>query len=328
MLGGRWLLCVGLAWAAPYAVAQDVSRQAALDGGCIQLNRTVLDQLAGGQLEDAETALSAALASPANDPKEPCDWLILHNLAVVLGRSGRLAEAETLAERSIGILEKSHPPDDPVFLRPLQVLVSARFELRKMSKAREAFQRMQSIRAEGPEDRALVHGLAAALLKAEGRNREAELEYLKTLAAWEESGRGETADSASVLSGLGELYIADRRFEDAGRTLDRALAMFAAAADTVPTDRIKTLNCRALLRARLGKWPEAEQDLRSAVAMADREARLDPAEMESLLGNYAYVLRKDRRGKEAQAVEARAAAIRAEAHTDAVVDVSDLLAKK
>jgi tetratricopeptide (TPR) repeat protein len=328
MLGRRSVVCVWLAWVAPHAVAQDAGRNAALGGACIQLNRSVVNQVTGGRLQEAETALSAALADTGNLAEQSCGWLSLYDMAVVMARSGQLAGAEAFAERALAILAKNRPPDDPVLLRPLQTLASVRYEQGKMARAREAFQKMESIRLERPEDRALVHGTAAALLQAEGRNSEAETEYLKTLAAWDESGRGESADGASVLSGLGGLYIAEGRFKDAGRTLDRALAVLDASADTVPTDRIKALNTRAVLRVRLGKWAEAEQDLRSAVSTAERDARMDPAQLASLLANYAYVLRKIHRGKQARAVESRAAEIRARAPANEVVDVTELLAKK
>jgi hypothetical protein len=138
-----------------------------------------MNQIAGGRLEDAESALSAALADRANGSEETCAWLTLHNLAVVMALSGRLEEAEVLTKRSLTILEKGYPPDDSVLLRPLQTLSQIQFELRKVAKARETFQRLQSIRTERPADRAVVHGMSAALLYAEGRYNEGEAEYLK-----------------------------------------------------------------------------------------------------------------------------------------------------
>jgi hypothetical protein len=45
---------------------------------------------------------------------------------------------------------------------------------------------MCAVRIEEPQDRALVAGMAASLLKAEGRFKEAESEYLRALGAWDE----------------------------------------------------------------------------------------------------------------------------------------------
>src|ERR1019366_3243859 len=161
---GLWVLYVSSALGARHAVAQDVTRHAVLSAACIEFNQTAINQVAGGRLcgfgvlptsainqvaggrlEDAESALSAALADRANGSEQSCAWLTLHNLAFVMALSGRLAEAEVLAKRSLKILEKGYPPGDPILLGPLQMLSSIQFEQRKIAKARETFQRLQSI---------------------------------------------------------------------------------------------------------------------------------------------------------------------------------------
>src|ERR1035437_7723433 len=324
---GLLVLYVSSALGARHAVAQDVTRHAVLSAACIEFNQTAINQVADGRLEDAESALSAALADRANGSEQSCAWLTLHNLAFVMALSGRLAEAEVLAKRSLKILEKGYPPGDPILLGPLQMLSSIQFEQRKIAKARETFQRLQSIPTERPADRAMVHGLAAALLYAEGRYHEAEAEYLKALAAWEESGRGETTDVAAVLDGLATLYIAAGRYREAGRTLDRAFAIVTSAKDAVPMDRIKLFRARAELHVRQGEWREAEAGLGSAISTDARDTRLDPAVLKSLLTAYAYILRKNHRGREARTIEARAAALPTRGLTDAVVDASELFAK-
>jgi tetratricopeptide (TPR) repeat protein len=169
--------------------------------------------------------------------------------------------------------------------------------------------------------------LAAALLHVEGRYNESEAEYLKALGAWEEAGRGETTDVAAVLDGLALLYTAHGRYREAGRTLDRALAIVTSAKDALPTDRIRLFTSRAGLHVRQGEWREAEADLGSAISTADRDTRLDPALLKALLANYAHVLRKNHRGREARTIEARAAALQTHGLTDGVVDASELFAK-
>jgi tetratricopeptide (TPR) repeat protein len=286
-----------------------------------------MNYLAIGRLKDAESTLSAALAAPASGSEQSCGWLTPHNMAIVMALSGRLREAEVLEKRSLKILEKGYSPDDPVLLRPLQSLAQIQYEQREIAKARETFQRLQSIRTERPADRAVFHGLAAALLYIEGRYHEAEAEYLKALGAWEEAGRGETTDVAAVLDGLANLYISSGQYHEAGRTLDRTLAILDTAKDAVATDWIKLFSSRTELHVRQGEWREAEADLAAAISAADRDTRLDPALLKSLLVDYAYVLRKNHRGREARTIEARAAAIKTRELTNRVVDVSELLAK-
>ena len=323
---GLLVLYVSSALGARCAVAQEVARQAP-SAACIEFNQTAMNYIAVGRLDDAASALSAALPDRADSSEQSCAWLTLHNLAVATALSGRLAEAEVLEKRSLKILEKGYPPDDPVLLRPLQSLSQIQFEQWKIAKARETFQRLQSIPTEQPADRAMIHGLAAALLYAEGRYKEGEAEYLKALGAWEEAGRGETMDVAAVLDGLATLYIADGRYREAGRTLDRALAILDTAKDAVPMDRIRLFRTRAELHARQGEWREAEADLGSAISTADRDTRMDAAVLKSLLANYAHVLRKNHRGREARTIEARAAAMQTHELTDGVVDISELIAK-
>ena len=61
---------------------------------CIDFIQTVLDPTARGRSGDGETALSLAFTETPNDIGRSCDWLILHNMAVLMSRSGRFAEAE------------------------------------------------------------------------------------------------------------------------------------------------------------------------------------------------------------------------------------------
>jgi hypothetical protein len=90
-------------------------------------------------------------------------------------------------------------------------------------------------------------------------------------------------------------------------------------------DRIRLLHIRAALHARDGEWRESEQKYAQALAMAEQESRADPALLRSLLTNYAIVLRKTHRGREARSFEKRAAALRGYPATNALVDVTELL---
>jgi tetratricopeptide (TPR) repeat protein len=184
---------------------------------------------------------------------------------------------------------------------------------------------MESIRSTRPADRALVHGIGAVLLQAEGRLPEAESEYLLAVRAWEDAGKSESADAGAIYNSLGTIYIGEQRLEDARRALDRALTIFTRAKDSVPMDRIKVLHVRGVLLALQGAWQESEQELREALAMADRQPWEDKVALRSLLVAYAHVLRRNHHGREARPIEARAAGIHQE--RSAVVDVTELLAR-
>jgi tetratricopeptide repeat protein len=139
---------------------------------CESSNQVAVRYANEGHSEEAELLLLHELSELETiGSSAECVGLVLNNLAAIMLSSGRLAQAETFAERSVSILEKSSSRKDPLLLRPLQILSAARFQQNKIGKAREAFRNMQEIPSARLEDQALVHGMAAALLHAEGRLR-------------------------------------------------------------------------------------------------------------------------------------------------------------
>ena len=319
-------LCLALA-AGWRATAQDGNTGATPSAACIEFNQNIVTKLDRGQLTEAEASLSAALNEKENNFEPSCLALTLHNMANVLALSGRLAEGEVFVERSTKLYAKLYPLEDPRRFRPLHLLWSVQFQRRERGKARQTFQAMRALRLDKPHDRAILHAAAASELQADGRYEEAEREYLKAFAESKAVGRGESGELAILLCALGTLQFFQGRYPEAGTTLDSALAVANSAKDAVPMDRIKILSVRGALRARQTKWQAAAEDFRSAISIADRDARLDPAQLKILLGNFEFVLRKARRGKEAGFIEARAAAIRDVPLTNAIVDVSDLSEK-
>lgn len=311
-----------------HALAQKVSMHVPVSTGCIELNDRVVTQVTNGQYTLAESLLSTATISRTDATRDSCAGLVLKNVASLFSVSGRIAEAERYAERSVKILEAIYPPSDLVLLAPLFTLASTRFEQGKTAGAREAFKKMQSIRTERPADRVLVHDMAAVLLEAERRFPEAEAEYLITFHALEEAGLGEAAEAGAVLNSLGSIYIEEQRLEEARSALDRALIILSNAKDTVSLQRIKLFNLKGVLLARQGAWLEAEQDLSAALAMADQEPWLNPIALRTLLTIYAYALRRNHHRREARSIEARAAGIHTAPATSSVIDVTDLLTER
>src|SRR5258708_14206194 len=105
------LLYVPLALSVHYAEAQ-----VPVTAACIELNRAALAQAANGRFEEVEIALSASLAGGPNRSMPSCAGLVLNNLASRMAVLGRLADAEMFAKRSVDVLEKSYPADDPLLL--------------------------------------------------------------------------------------------------------------------------------------------------------------------------------------------------------------------
>ena len=306
------------------AAAQDMGAATKPNAACIEFNQAIVKKLDTGRLAEAELSLSAALLTSKEGDFEPsCLALTLHNMANVLALTGRLAEAELLAERSLRLdsLENS------MRFRPLHLLWSVQFQRGERGKARLTFQKMQALRLHNPQDRSMFHGAAATQMQADGRYEEAEREYLKALAAAEEAGRLQTGDFAILLSGLGTLQLFQGQYSKAAMTLDRALSVANSPKDAVATDLIKILSVRGAIRARQANWQAAAEDFSCAVSIADRQAHIDPAELKLLLGNFGFVLGKAHRGKEAGSIKARAAAIPDVPLTNAMVDLSELSKK-
>lgn len=311
-----------------HALAQSATKYERMSAECIDLNYKIVTQMANGQSAAAETLVSAAITSGPDRAGDTCAGIILNNMAALLSASGRMAEAERFAEQSINILEQIYLPNDLVLLRPLEILVSVRSGQGKIAAAREAYNRMTSIRTDRPEDHAVVHESAAILFRREGRLQEAETECLATIRAWEEAGEAETRNAGAVLLLLGMIDLAERRFDQARQALDRASDVFNRSRDTVPNDQIILLNLRGILYALQRAWKEAEHDLSAALSMADRQVVVDPVFLRSLLTGYAYVLRKNHYGREARRIEARAARLPSSSAESSVVDLSELLAKR
>ncbi len=321
------ILCVFTAFTGGSAQTQVATGTAPIGAACSKLNENALTQVAQGQSAQAEKMLAAALAT-FDRFDHVCAGLTMHNMAALLAIPGRLSEAEAMAQRAVNTLQDSFPPDDPALLRPLQILAAVQFELGKIARARESFKRMQSIRPTRPEDRALVCAMAASLLEAEGKWREGESQYHTAIQALKDCGRGDTTDAGALLNGLGNLYMRQHRMGEARRALDEALAILEHAPDASPWDRIKVLYTRGLLGVRQGKWIQAEQDLANALSIADHQARVEPTILRYLLINYAAVLQKNHRRREARSIARRAAALDSAPEDGNVVNVADLLARK
>jgi tetratricopeptide (TPR) repeat protein len=290
---------------------------------CADLNRAVLNQAANGKLAEAEADLRTAMANRRSELRPACEGLMLHNLAALTLLAGSLAEAESLAERAIAILEPVLGPENTGLLRPVHVLFSTRLDQGKIGRARESLLKMQRIRVTNPQEQALLHGAEAALLRAEGRFGESELAFRLALRDWQEAGQSDGGEVGSVLSGLTSLYLTQERLKEAADVLDQAFAAVNDAPDAAPADHLKLLRLRAALERRQGEWPKAAEDLRQALNLVQREP--DSGLLAALMTEYAEALRRQHRRREARAVEKRVAALRVASKGNEVVDATQLL---
>ena len=212
-----------------HAEPQALDRTSGVSTDCAMWIQKAIADVEAGLPAEADAELATALMKADNGGAAACRGLILHNQAAIASISGRFAQGERLALSAIAVLEKIYSPSDLALLRPLLILASTRMEQGNKAGARIAYSRIKGIRSERPNERAMIHAMSGSLLQSIGERGQAEAEYLAALDTWTEIGRGETADAGAVLTALGTLYIQERRFEEAGRFVDRASAIFSEA---------------------------------------------------------------------------------------------------
>lgn len=305
--------------------AQNRVQYVPVSAACNELNVAALAAVRNGRIDNIHSAILGTSESDSGSAEPSCAGIILANVASFSAELGRFADAETFAEKAVHILEKAYPRDDSVLLPALQTLAAVRLEQGKNFKAGEAYARMRSLRIERLEQRAIVHGVGAALLQRAGRYRDAEAEYRAALETWEVGDHGRTADVAEILTALATVQLEQHHFAEARQALDRALNILNTAKDAVPNDRVILLSTRAALQARQRRWMEAQQDLHEALTIADLHP--DAYVLRFVLANYARVLSRNHQRAEARVIKARLAALRREYPEQALVDVTVLLAK-
>ena len=305
------------------ASAQTIRDHIRVSDSCAEWYGSASAQSLDGSDDELERLL-AVIFDPAQ-PDHLCAGLILHSFANRLAGMGRIDASERFAERSVSALEMSYPEDDAILFWPLQVLAASQFEQGKIARAAETVRRMQAVRLLRPNQRAAMHGIAGTLLQAQHHPNLAEREFLSALDSWTESGRAETSDAGAVFNALAVLYLEQQRFDEAEAILDRAFKIFAGSSEAVPMDFVKLFNNRGVMYARAQKWHEAAGEFSRAVSVADSTHGTSPVVVSSVLANFASVLRKDHRGREARAIESRLAGLRAALGPQLVVDVSALL---
>lgn len=293
---------------------------------CVEVDTQVRASVNIGNLAGAEAVVSRFLDGGKANGDPVCAGVALHNLAVTASSAGQFAQAEALEHRALQILKSRPEAMDPVLLRPILTLWFVRFQQGEFGRAREALRDLRAIPLTQPEDRAIVSGVLGTQLGMEGRHADAEREFQNALREWHRAGRGRTPGAAALLADLGSLYGAQGQYENADRAFQGAFDILGSSNETLPEDRMKISALRGFLRVREERWREAAEDLSAALMYAERETASNPLFVKRILTDYALVLRKLDRKKEARSVADRARLI-GTPDGAAVVDVSQLAAE-
>src|SRR5271165_2908847 len=157
----------------------------------------------------------------------------LHNLALLLRDTNRLAEADPLYRRALAIDEASFGPDHPTVAIRLNNLAVLLWDTNRLAEAEPLYRRALTIAEAGfgPGHPAVAQYLnnLAALLRATDRPAEAEPLYRRALAIDEASLGPDHPTVAVRLKNLARLLQATNRMADAEPLYRRALAIDEAS---------------------------------------------------------------------------------------------------
>ena len=309
--------------AIPVMADQSISSVAA----CAELDETVVNEVNNDRARNVLGRLAPQLAGRTSFERI-CGGTILTDIAALLAARGRLAEAETLARHGVETIRREALTNASLLLVPLSILATVQIEERKITAARAVVMEMQALPADSPIHHALVHQLSGRLLAVEKRTAEAVSEYMAAFEAWKQSGSDRKMAACDVLHEMSILSLQDGRLDDALSLVNQALEIISSLPAALVADRAKLLNLRGIVHIRQHDTSGAEVDFLEAISITEHDAQSDPSILAALLANYAHLLRKTHRKREARAMEQRVKAMPSRAARDLLIDVSTLRRKR
>jgi tetratricopeptide (TPR) repeat protein len=222
--------------------------------------------------------------------------------------TARGVSAETLYKRALAIREKALGPEHLDVAQSLHDLARLQQGNKYFKKAETLYKRALAIRekALGPEHPDVAQSLhdLASLYQSTKRSKKAEPLYESAIAIGEKAPGPALAHS---LNNLGWICY------DAGRPAEplfqRALAIFEKLGPDHP-NVAQTLNQLGNLYRQLGRYLEAEPCYKRALEIIDKSLPVDHPHASSLRDDYASILDKLNRSKEATMLKAEAITIR------------------
>jgi tetratricopeptide (TPR) repeat protein len=266
---------------------------------------------------DAEPLYQRALAirEKALRPEHPRVASVLNNLALLYQGQGQPAKAEPLYERALAIREKALGPEDPEVASSLNSLAHFYQDQGQPAKAEPLYERALAIRekALGPEHPEVASSLnsLAHFYQDQGQPAKAEPLYKKALAIRKKVLNSKDPDVAMSLYGLAELYRAQRQYAQAKPLYRQALKLRKKALGPEHPDVAETLYGLARLCRAPNQYLRAKLFYQRALKIWEKALGPEHPDVAKCLKNYANLLRKMGRPDEAEPLEARAKAIRA-----------------
>src|SRR2546429_9000870 len=145
----------------------------------------------------------------------------------------------------------------------------------------------------------------AVLRYFQHQNAEAEALYKRSLAIWNRSGETRSTNFGLSLQNLGELYLKEHRYDEAGPLFAQALAVKESLLGLEHPDVAHVLNELALSDLLQGNYADAEPSCQRALAILEKSSPPDYPAFIQTLRIYAQVLQKTNRQAQGELLEDR-----------------------
>ncbi len=239
----------------------------------------------------------------------------LTNLGAVALSRGRAAESVALYREAHAIAEAAFGPDHPNVAHTLQSLATGLARAGDLEAAEPLLRRALAIRVAtvGLDHRSTVQvqaNLAACLLSLERLDETQEL--LERVVAFHREHDVPSADDlAGALHNLGNLYLLQRRADDAMRSLTESVELSRAALGPEHPETARTLSRLAVAHFLAGDGDASRTAFREAIAILERKGGHEPLLRDVLVSSARVSLRRDDLESAASACERALAVVRA-----------------
>jgi tetratricopeptide (TPR) repeat protein len=280
---------------------------------------------------ELELALAQAELTGPTDSTLPMTLRYAANLDVAMGR---YREGEARYRRAISIYEQYHPELPAGLARTLQSFGELYSAERQWSRAEPLYIRAHDllVKSFGPD-----HYLVGRVLMSMGRlaqelrqRAKAEQLYTAAMGIFQKQTDKPVLDIADLEQNMAMLYGQTGRFDRSGEMFEAAIAAYRQIAPQHPNLAIILKNYAEVQAARKDS-PGAERSYREALQICEISLGPDNPWMADILDSYSGFLSKNKRGKEARPLAAKARTILENSSTgfraQDVVDWRDLTGK-
>jgi len=243
----------------------------------------------------------------------------LNALALLYHHQGKYPQAELLYQQALAIREQSLGPEHRDVAQSLNNIATLYYTQGKYAQAEQLCQRALIIREKvlglDHPDVATSLNTLAKLYHKQGRYSQAEQLYQRALTIRENTLGSEHPRISPTLTGLAELYCDQGKFTLAEQFCRKALIIRENTLGPEHPLIIENLNILVEIYYSQGNYAEAEIFCQRALAICEKTLGPDHPDMAFILEDYAKLLRKTNRKREAVTFERRAKIIQVKLHS-------------